>query len=102
MTDVRIRTYERKDLPLEQRLPSLARRFPSLRGARGIDPWNADALRQWMNGCSDEGALQTARLLLAIAGVATPAEAFDLMKAMKAWSTADRQMFVNFLRVWDF
>jgi len=37
-----IRDYENSNLPLERRLPSLARRFASLKKAIGLDPWSPE------------------------------------------------------------
>ena len=101
MTDISIRSYERKELPLEKRLPSLARRFPSLNRADGVDPWDPEKLNRWVEGCDDPAAEQAGLLLLGLAGIPT-SKPFDVLVAMGCWSDDDRQMFVNFLRIWDF
>jgi hypothetical protein len=97
-----IRAYERSELPVAERLPSLARRFPSLRGAEGLEPFDPDAFHAWMRkkgGCS--AAYHTGLLLLNLYGPG-PWERFDALAALRVWDDADRQMFVNWLRVWRF
>lgn len=101
MTGVSIRAYERKDLPLTDRLTSLARRFTPLKNAHGVSPFDPDTLYEWISESNDTAVFQTGLLLLQLVGFETT-ERFDLMSAMSAWEEEDRQMFINFLRVWDF
>lgn len=101
MTQVSIRDYERKELPLEQRLTSLARRFPSLKDADGISPFEPDNLKAWVLACDKEAGVQSGLLMLQLGGVKMDVP-FDVLSAMACWSDEDRQMFVNFLRIWDF
>lgn len=101
MSTVPIRAYERKDLPIEKRLPSLARRFTPLRNAHGISPFDPEALYEWISRSNDTATFQTGLLILKLADYETE-EHFDLLSAMSSWEEADRQMFINFLRIWDF
>ncbi|MBN2525351.1 MAG: hypothetical protein JXR76_03090 [Deltaproteobacteria bacterium] len=101
MSTVSIRAYERNDLPLKERISSLAKRFAALKNAHGISPFDGDALYEWISQSSDIATFQTGLLLLQLAGHETQ-ERFDLLSAMSAWEEDDRQMFINFLRIWDF
>jgi hypothetical protein len=101
MPSVPIRAYERKDLPLEKRLSSLARRFTPLANAHGINPFEPEVLYEWISRSNDIATFQTGLLMLKLAGYETE-EHFDLLSAMSAWEDTDRQMFINFLRIWDF
>ena len=97
-----IRAYERGDLPLEERLPSLARRFPCLESASGIDPWDPEALHSWARALpSGSAGFHAAHLILNIWGPG-PWEGFDLLEAARTWDEADRQTFVDWIRVWRF
>lgn len=101
MSTVSIRAYEQKTLPLDQRLSSLAKRFSALEQADGISPFEPSQLYQWVAQSNDVAAIQTGLLLLQLSQFPTNAQ-FDVLGAMKAWNEADRQMFINFLRIWDF
>ena len=101
MSTVSIRAYEQKDLPLKERLSSLARRFTTLKNAHGIAPFSAERLYEWISQNNDTATFQTGLLLLQLADFET-AEHFDLLSAMSAWEEDDRQMFINFLRIWNF
>ncbi|MBN2714252.1 MAG: hypothetical protein JXX14_00275 [Deltaproteobacteria bacterium] len=101
MPTVPIRAYEQKNLPLEERLTSLARRFSTLKNAHGVSPFAPEILYDWISQSSDIAVFQTGLLMLQLAGYDTT-ERFDLLLAMSAWDEDDRQMFINFLRVWDF
>jgi hypothetical protein len=102
MASTIIRAYERTDLPLVERLTSLARRFPSLEGARGLDPFDADELHAWAEECGrDSAGFHTASLLLNLAGEG-PWEQFDALTAVKVWDDQDKAMFVNWMLAWRF
>ena len=102
MPDPIIRSYERNDLPLAQRLPSLARRFVCLEQAAGISPFDPEALATWVKSQPPSSAgHQTGLLLLNLYGEPTAAR-FDVLAAAKAWCPEDRQMFINLLRIWQF
>jgi hypothetical protein len=97
-----IRAYERADAPLSERLPSLIRRFPCLKGAKGIDPWDAEAFYSWVavQGANSP-AFHAGHLALNLQG-AGPWQPFDAIAAAQAWGEKDREVFVNWMRVWRF
>jgi hypothetical protein len=97
-----IRAYERRELPIAERLPSLARRFPCLRGAEGLEPFDPGAFHASMRARGDGSAAYHAGLLLLNLYGKGPWERFDALAALRAWGDADRQMFINFMRVWRF
>jgi len=102
MTAVTIRAYERNELALEERLSSLARRFPCLAKAKGIDPWNETAFHQWLSSQHPDSSANHAGLfLLNLAGY-TKCEPFDILAANKVWEDPDKQMFINWMRIWKF
>jgi hypothetical protein len=102
MASITIRAYERGDLPLEQRLTSLGRRFPCLEEAQGLDPFEPHRLHTWaLDQGVDSGAHHAAVLLLNLWGDG-PWDRFDALAAARQWSEADKQMFVNWLLVWRF
>lgn len=102
MTVTSIRAYERRELPVAERLPSLARRFPCLRGAAGLDPFDPAAFHAWSSSRGPGSAAYHAGLLLLNLYGEGPWERFDVLAALRAWSDADRQMFINWMRVWRF
>jgi hypothetical protein len=97
-----IRAYERSELPVPERLPSLARRFPCLRGAEGLEPFDPGAFHAWMRGKGAGSAAYQAGLLLLNLYGPGPWERFDVLAALRAWDDGDRQMFINWMRVWRF
>lgn len=97
-----IRRYERTALGLEERLPSLARRFSCLAGARGIDPWDPAELHAWIATRGEGGAAWHVGLLLLGLWGRGPWPRFDLLAAAPVLEDPDRQMLVNWLRVWRF
>ncbi len=101
MTKVSIRAYEQKNLPIEKRLPSLAKRFECLKNMPGLEPWNTALISDWIKTIDSVASKQGALLLLGLAGVKSDKK-FDLFIAMKSWTDSDRQMFVNLLRIWSF
>lgn len=48
------------------RIRALARSFPSLTDAPGVDPWNPDALDRWAEGGVSDTQFVAARVLLAV------------------------------------
>ena len=102
MTVTTIRAYERGDLPLDERLASLARRFPCLENAAGLDPWDGSSLLDWIgNRGQDDPAYHAGHLLLNLANH-EGCPPFDVMQAAKIWGEQDRQTFIDWLRVWRF
>jgi len=102
MTATTIRAYERNDLPLEERLASLARRFPCLENADGLDPWDAKALFAWVESRGrEDSAYHAGQLILSLAEY-KGCHGFDIMKAARIWEERDRRIFIDWLRVWRF
>jgi hypothetical protein len=102
MTVTSIRAYERRELPVAERLPSLARRFPCLAGAAGLDPFDPATFHAWATSRGTSSAAYHAALLLLNLYGAGPWERFDVLAAARVWGDADRQMFINWMRVWRF
>jgi hypothetical protein len=102
MDAITIRAYERPELPIDERLGSLARRFPCLKGARGVAPFAAAELHAWARtlGAHTPG-FHGAMLILNLFG-AGPWAPFDAVAAARIWGDADKKMFANWLLVWRF
>ncbi len=95
-----LRDYENKGLSLEIRLPSLARRFPCLKGAPGLEPFSPQILHHWaLSEPKDSQAGHAARLILNLAG-SGPWEPFDVIAAISVFDAANRDVFVNWARSW--
>ena len=97
-----IRAYERPDLPLAKRLPSLARRFPCLADAEGVAPWDPERLYAWIRTAGVGGAAWHAGLLLLNLWGEGDWERFDALEAARVWEDGDKQMFINWMRTWRF
>lgn len=72
----------------ETEIARLARTFPCLRHAPGIDPWNADRLDTWAaSGGPSHGEKCSAQFMLAVWNPdhAWRSGKFDLMEAMRIW-----------------
>ena len=96
-----IRDYENTDLPLERRLPSLARRFPCLTGARGIDPWSPDELHRWVESQEEGCAGRYAGLFVLNLLGDGPWDRFDAVRAVPVWDDDERRTFANWVRTWS-
>lgn len=81
----------------ETRIQILAKRFPSLHAAPGMNPWDAVAIDDWAaGGGPSHGEVCTARFVLA---VWEPNEnwrsgRFDLMEALRVWDGPHRRAFL--------
>jgi hypothetical protein len=96
-----LRDYENKDLPLEIRLPSLARRFPCLKGAAGLMPFSKESFHRWvLSTPKDSQAGHAGRLILNLAGKG-PWEPFDVIAAISTFDAENREVFVNWARSWS-
>ena len=102
MTVATIRAYERRDLPIGERLPSLGRRFPCLEDAGGLEPFDPATFHAWIESKGSRSAAYHAGLLLLNLYGAGPWDKFDVLAATRVWDDADRQMFINWMRVWRF
>ena len=102
MTETMIRAYERSDLPIEEKLPSLARRFTSLADAPGLEPWDPPSFHAWVLEREDGSAARHAGLFILNLFGAGPWDTFDILAATRVWDEGDRQAFINWMRVWRF
>ena len=102
MTAIRlIRDYEDRTLPLEQRLPSLARRFPCLNGAPGLAPFSAEEFHTWISRQrADSDTWHAGHLILNLFGRG-PWAPFDAVEAVRAFDHEDRMVFANWVRCWQ-
>ncbi len=96
-----MRDYENPTLPLEKRLPSLARRFPCLGNASGLEPFSPKALHSWtlLQGKSS-AAWYAGHLILNLFGKGPWIE-FDAVGALRTFDLEDRAAFVNWARCWQ-
>ena len=95
-----MRDYENQLLPLEKRVPSLARRFPSLRHAPGLEPFSPSAFHAWTTQQGrDTCAWHAGHLILNLTGTGEW-EAFDAVAAVQAFDENHRIIFSNWIRCW--
>lgn len=95
-----IRDYENPNLPLERRLPSLARRFACLRHAEGLDPWSAEQFHAWiMRTGEGSTAWHAGHLVLNLKGDG-PWARFDAVAAVRVWDEGSRNVFATWARTW--
>ncbi len=89
----------------------LAKKFPSLEGAPGVEPWDQDAFLRWL--CSkglSHGELLAARFVLGVWNSSTPweeiaredgypypehAKRFDLFEAYGTWDRGNMEAFLS-------
>ncbi len=95
-----IRDYENPNLPLDTRVASLARRFPCLAEAVGLDPWTPEFFGQWLIEQGENTASWHAgQLILSLLGT-QPQNGFDAIAAVRVWSDSDREVFAAWARTW--
>jgi hypothetical protein len=82
---------------IDTRMTTLARTFPSMRNASGIDPWDAEKLEAWAKGLLSHGERVTARFLLSVwdPKLAWELDPFDLMEALQIWDPNNQQAFLK-------
>jgi hypothetical protein len=95
-----IRDYENPALPLEERLPSLARRFACLEGAHGLDPWAPELFQRWIQAQGKGSAAWHAGLLVLGLWDSGPWAEFDAIAAVKSWNEEERTVFATWVRSW--
>ena len=94
------RAYESSGLPLEERLPSLARRFPSLVDANGLEPWAPGELHDWLVAQpGDSAARHSALLLLSLWGEGEWPP-FNVVEALASWDAEHKLIFSRWARCW--
>lgn len=94
----------------------LAHRFPGLRGAPGVDPWDAITLLRWACGGRSHGEVLAAKFVLSVwntstdweeiardEGILTTPEGrfsrFDLFEAMAVWDAAHVEAMLAWLQL---
>ena len=88
---------EPEHLDTLERMAWIARRFPSLRGKPGVDPFDATRLLAWSQSPEPSaGAFHAACCVLAIYNRAIVR--FDAIAAMGIWDAAHRDAFVAWAR----
>lgn len=97
-----IRGYERSDLPIEQRLLSLATRFSSLKDAAGISPWDAKKLELWVQAQTDQQSGYHAGLLLLTIWGESSLGPFDIVSAIQIWDETEKKAFLSWFKGWKF
>ena len=102
MSTVRLlRDYENPDLSLEVRLPSLARRFPCLKGAPGLQPFSVRDLHNWVLRRPERSAARHAGLLILNLSGPGPWAPFDAISAVASFDEETRTVFANWARSWQ-
>ena len=75
----------------------LARSFPSLEHATGLDPWNPGELRRW--AAEDPRVTAAGHHAAAfVLGVWTQQPGFDVVRALAVWDAAHRAAFLAWAR----
>lgn len=80
-----------------ERMTELAMRFPCMKGAIGISPWQPFELNRWAVSGASHGERVTASFLLAVWDSSAEWEVgrFDLMEALNVWSPSHRMPFLR-------
>jgi hypothetical protein len=81
----------------EVKIAQLARTFPCLRNAPGIEPWNANWLDDWAaSGGPSHGEKCSARFILAVWNPdrGRHSSKFDLMEALRIWDIQSHNAFL--------
>ncbi|MDJ0765924.1 MAG: hypothetical protein QNJ97_23270 [Myxococcota bacterium] len=95
-----IRDYENPKLPLEKRVPSLARRFSCLSRADGLTPWAAETFYAWVTAqAKSSSEWHAGHFILNLWGEG-PWGPFDAIAAVSKWSDPDRTLFAAWARSW--
>jgi hypothetical protein len=78
-------------------MTKLARGFPCLKNAPGVDPFVPEALSRWAAGPTSHGERITAQFLLAVwdPSYEWGAGKFDLMEALRIWPPSHREPFLR-------
>lgn len=85
----------------ENRIHLLAWKFPCLRHAPGVEPWNADRLDDWAaSGGPSHGEKCSARFVLAVWNPNHEWQVgrFDLMEALRIWDEDSHKAFIAWAR----
>lgn len=80
-----------------ERMSILAKSFPTLRGARGLAPWDPEALDSWACGpVPGSGAQHAARFVFAVWNSAArwSCGRFDAVRALGSWDRDHQAAFL--------
>src|SRR4051794_22400017 len=82
------------------RVSQLARSFPALRGAPGVDPWDAVALNLWTCKGVSHGEKLSAQLILTVWNQYEAWECgkFEVMEALQVWDDRHRSAFIEWAK----
>ena len=96
-----IRDYENTNLTIEERVSSLARRFPCLKGAPGLTPFDPEVFYAWIDiQSSDASARHAGLLILNLLGNGKWPR-FDAVRAVSVFDEENRIIFANWARCWQ-
>jgi hypothetical protein len=95
-----IRDYENSALPLERRLPSLAKRFTCLKNAKGLEPWSTDVLFAWLKTQGQGSAAWHAGLFILNLFAQGGWDEFDAIGAIQSWDERDKTVFATWVKSW--
>jgi hypothetical protein len=87
---------DERDQKTRDRMTELALRFPSMRGAPGVNPWDPEKLVYWGAGGASSGERRTARFLLTVWNRYAEWEIgrFDIFEALNVWDLPHREAFL--------
>ena len=95
-----IRDYENTTLPVEKRVASLARRFPCLEGAPGLDPMAPSVFYGWLVNTPESSAARHAGLLILNLLGKGEWPPFDAISALSVFDDDNKMVFGNWVRCW--
>ncbi len=87
---------------MSAKLVELARRFPTLQGAEGLDPWDPEKFDAWAAGSAPgSGALYAARFILEVwhQDLDWKCGRFNAVKAVGIWDGAHLAAFLSWVEV---
>lgn len=86
---------ERPELSLDARMTALARTFPTLADAPGVQPWDPKRLaEQLAKPWPGTGARHALKFVLSVWSPPRDEQRFDVMGALGAWDSTHREAFL--------
>jgi hypothetical protein len=88
------------ELRTTKKMTELAQSFPCLRGAPGIDPFDAQELDRWAAAPVSHGEQVTAQFVLAVWSPGTDWQSgrFDVMEALRVWDPSHHAAFLGWAK----
>lgn len=82
------------------RLATLARSFPTLRAAEGLEPWDPETFHQWVWSHCGSGGRHAALFVLSVFNYNAEwdGERFSVVHAMAVWDESHREAFRTWAR----